>query len=99
MRAPRGKPSAGASVLSTLTALALALCLVGDAFAEDPRHPPPRKAARTWAQKKPPPTAQAPAASRARPLGNASNANNANRANANHTLAAAQPGRAVSASR
>jgi hypothetical protein len=99
MRAPRGKPSAGAPVLSTLTALALALCLVGDAFAQDPRHPPPRKAARTWAQKKPPGNAQAPAASRARPLGNPSNASNANSANANHTLAAAQPGRAVSPSR
>jgi len=43
---------AAASVLSTLIALAVALCLAGDAIARDPAAPP-RKAARAFVQKKP----------------------------------------------
>jgi hypothetical protein len=43
---------AATSVLSTLLALAVALCLAGDATARDPATPP-RKAARVFAQKKP----------------------------------------------
>src|SRR6266852_862584 len=54
MRDPsRGKRSAGASVLSVVVGLAIALSLMGDGFARDPSNPPPRKAAKTAALKKP----------------------------------------------
>jgi hypothetical protein len=100
--APRRKPSAGACVLSTLSALAIALCLAGDGFARDalardPPSSPPRKAAKIAAQK-PLKTPTAAGINQAR-AGASANKAFENKANANRSLAAAQPHRSVEPSK
>jgi subtilase family protein len=99
---PRRKPSAGASVLSTLAALAIAFSLAGDALARDPPNPPPQKAAKITALKKPKTAGQAAskaAGNKAAGINQARSAAIANKAIANRSAAAAQPHRSIESSK
>src|SRR5216684_4238411 len=93
---PRRKPSAGASVLSTLAALAIAFSLAGDALARDPPNPPPQKAAKITALKKPKAAANKAAGNKAAGINQTRSAAIANnKVIANRSAAAAQPHRPV----